>query len=132
MDTKYTISKRFHFSASHQLSHLLDPDHPCKRLHGHNYEVELILWSNYLNHDTGFVMDYNDMLSFEHYIKTKLVHRHLNEVLGGSRETTAEMIAQHLFGIARTFFYGYVEAVRVSETPKTWAEFRVIDDGPGK
>ncbi|HUM68046.1 MAG TPA: 6-carboxytetrahydropterin synthase, partial [Chloroflexota bacterium] len=38
----YTISKQFHFSASHQLNGL-PLEHQCARLHGHNYEVELIL-----------------------------------------------------------------------------------------
>ncbi len=32
----FTITKEFHFSASHQLSHLPE-DHQCARLHGHNY-----------------------------------------------------------------------------------------------
>src|SRR5262249_12296187 len=36
--TMYTITKRFAFSASHIIGGLL-PDHPCGRLHGHNYEV---------------------------------------------------------------------------------------------
>ena len=36
----YIISKEYHFSASHQL-HDLPEDHPCHRLHGHNYVVEV-------------------------------------------------------------------------------------------
>lgn len=34
----FRIRKEFHFSASHQLTHL-PPDHQCARLHGHNYIV---------------------------------------------------------------------------------------------
>ncbi|HBU96439.1 6-pyruvoyl trahydropterin synthase family protein, partial [Thalassospira lucentensis] len=38
----FTITKQFAFSASHQLAGL-DADHPCSRLHGHNYIVEVEL-----------------------------------------------------------------------------------------
>jgi 6-pyruvoyltetrahydropterin/6-carboxytetrahydropterin synthase len=37
----YTIAKRFAFSASHVIGGL-PTDHPCARLHGHNYEVEVL------------------------------------------------------------------------------------------
>ena len=37
-----TISKEFHFSASHQLFGLKE-GHPCGRLHGHNYIVKIFL-----------------------------------------------------------------------------------------
>ena len=42
----YTIAKRFAFSASHTIGGL-PPEHPCARLHGHNYEVEVILHEEY-------------------------------------------------------------------------------------
>ena len=38
----FRIRKEFHFSASHQLTHLPD-DHQCARLHGHNYIVVIEL-----------------------------------------------------------------------------------------
>ena len=38
----YTITKRFAFSASHIIGGLPN-GHPCARLHGHNYEVEVVL-----------------------------------------------------------------------------------------
>ncbi len=40
----YTIAKRFTFSASHVIGGLPE-EHPCARLHGHNYEVEVVLQS---------------------------------------------------------------------------------------
>lgn len=123
----FTIAKQFHFSASHQLTHLMEkqPDHPCARLHGHNYAVEVILASWGLD-DDGFVVDYGDLASFRDYIDSTLDHRHLNDVLGGSQQTTAENIALHLWSVARALGFPIV-AVRVSETPKTWAEYRTFD-----
>jgi 6-pyruvoyltetrahydropterin/6-carboxytetrahydropterin synthase len=113
---KYTISKQFAFSASHQLEHL-PSTHPCSRLHGHNYLVEIILQAGKLD-ERGFVLDYNDLSLFGELIATKLDHRHLNEVL--PFYTTAENIAQYLYSLAKKY-WPCVLAVKVSETPKTWA-----------
>ena len=54
----FTVSKRFAFSASHLLDGLAD-GHPCARLHGHNYEVEVVAASADLD-PRGFVVDYHD------------------------------------------------------------------------
>lgn len=116
----YRITKEFHFSASHQLVGLAE-DHPCARLHGHNYIVEVELQSNKLNAH-GFVRDYLELAMLKSYIDDELDHRHLNEVLSDDL-VTAERLAKHLFDwcISR---WDEVSAVRVSETPKTWAEYR--------
>lgn len=115
----YTIKKEFHFSASHQLDHLPD-EHPCARLHGHNYIVEIELQSAKLDED-GFVLDYGDLRPFKQLIDDRLDHRHLNDIL--NVPTTAENLAYWLYEQAICFNWP-VTAVRVSETPKTWAEYR--------
>jgi 6-pyruvoyltetrahydropterin/6-carboxytetrahydropterin synthase len=116
----YRISKRFSFSASHQLGHLPE-GHPCARLHGHNYEVEVEIQSPCLD-DRGFCqVDYGELRTFQNYLDSALDHRHLNDVL--DVRTTAENLAKHLYGKAREVS-PFVAAVRVSETPKTWAEYR--------
>lgn len=115
----YTIQKRFEFSASHQLKGLPD-NHQCARLHGHNYIVEVVLQADTLN-DVGFVVDYGDLKPFKEYIDGTLDHRHLNQVL--DFQTSAENIARHLFAWCKSRWPQTV-AVRVSETPKTWAEWR--------
>lgn len=116
----FTISKQFHFSASHQL-HGLSDDHPCSRLHGHNYIAEVVLQSKTLN-TVGFVRDYRELSDLKDYIDNELDHRHLNDVLG-ENNTTAEKMAQHLYNKAHEH-WPEVVAVRISETPKTWAEYR--------
>jgi 6-pyruvoyltetrahydropterin/6-carboxytetrahydropterin synthase len=115
----YTITKEFHFSASHQLLTLPD-GHPCKRLHGHNYVVELVLEAATLD-EHGFVVDYGDLKPFKEMIDRELDHRHLNDVL--PYPTSAENIARYLYDWARKC-WPQVAAVRVSETPKTWAIYR--------
>ncbi len=116
----YRICKEFHFSASHQLKQLPD-DHPCARFHGHNYVVSVELASESLN-SVGFVRDYRELGALKSLIDDTLDHRHLNEVLGDDG-VTAEQIARYFYDWCHARWPETV-AVRVSETPKTWAEYR--------
>jgi 6-pyruvoyltetrahydropterin/6-carboxytetrahydropterin synthase len=118
----YTICKEYHFSASHVLNSLAD-DHPCSRLHGHNYIVEIELQSQSLN-ATGFVRDYRELDDLKSYIDDKIDHRHLNDVLGDDA-TTAECIAKHFYDWCKEK-WPEISAVRVKETPKTSAEYRPL------
>ncbi len=115
----FTISKRFSFAASHVIDGLPE-GHPCSRLHGHNYSVEVILASETLD-ATGFVVDYNALAAFRDILDSELDHRHLNDVL--PCPTTAEHLAHFLFERAHAL-WPEVAAIRVSETPRTWAEYR--------
>ncbi len=116
----YRIAKEYHFSASHQL-HGLGEDHPCSRLHGHNYVVEVELQSCTLNAH-GFVRDYRDLDMLKHYIDEKFDHRHLNDILGDDG-VTAESMAYHFYTWSKSK-WPEVVAVRVKETAKTFAEYR--------
>jgi len=126
----YKISKRFEFAASHQLDGL-PPEHPCSRLHGHNYAVELELSSLGLD-KIGFVYDYRALDRFKRWLDDTFDHRHLNDVLGTN--PTAECLAIRLSREAGTILkmpftatlgaMPVLTAVRVSETQKTWAEVR--------
>ena len=116
----YTISKDFHFSASHQLLRMPE-GHPCARLHGHNYVVRLELASAELD-EYGFVVDYTALKPFKQYIDEYRDHLHLNEVLDSDGHT-AELLARHLYEWASQR-WSQVSAVAVSETPKTWARYQ--------
>lgn len=115
----YRITKRFAFSASHQLTHLPE-GHQCARLHGHNYEVELELASEDLNPDQ-FVIDYGELSGFKRIMDEELDHRHLNSFM---THPTAELLACWLYNRAAALYGSLVTACRVMETPKTCAEFR--------
>ncbi|MDH5723381.1 MAG: 6-carboxytetrahydropterin synthase QueD [Alphaproteobacteria bacterium] len=116
----YTIYKEFHFSASHQLLDLPE-DHPCARMHGHNYVVEVELQGETLN-EVGFIRDYRELDKFKHYVDDTLDHRHLNDILGDDG-VTAERIAKHFFDWCKAK-WPEVSAVRVRETPRSCAEYR--------
>jgi len=112
----YKISKQFSFSASHILEGL-PQEHPCSRLHGHNYVVIVHLKSGQLN-EVGFIKDYRDLDTVKQYIDEELDHRHLNDIFPFN--PTAENMAKFLYD---TFKKNIPElyAVEVSETPKTTA-----------
>jgi 6-pyruvoyltetrahydropterin/6-carboxytetrahydropterin synthase len=116
----YTIAKRFAFSAAHAIGGL-PAHHPCGRMHGHNYEVEVVLQSATLD-SIGFVRDYRELSIVKEFIDNNLDHRHLNEILGHD-QTTSEVIAKWIYDWCKAR-WPEVVAVRVSETPQTWAEYR--------
>ena len=116
----YRITKEYHFSASHQLFQLPE-NHPCHRLHGHNYVVRVELSSDELN-NVGFVRDYRELDDLKTYIDDTFDHRHLNDVLGDD-DVTAENLARHFYDWCKSR-WAEVCAVQVSETPKSWAEYR--------
>src|SRR5918998_2936129 len=89
----FTIAKRFSFSASHVLT-AVPEDHKCRRLHGHNYEVEVVCGTDELD-QRGMVVDYYDLDPVRRFIDATVDHRHLNDVLDG--EPTAERLAWWLY-----------------------------------
>lgn len=122
----YRISKQFKFSASHALFRLPD-GHKCRRLHGHNYVVEVVLQGEEL--DTyGFVRDYGELDRFAGWLNAVFDHRHLNDVLKTefvgsfqmSESPSAELLARYMYD-AWIESYPDLHAIGISETPNTWA-----------
>lgn len=118
----YEIKKAFSFSAAHQLSGL-PADHQCAREHGHNYIVEVVLRDNVLN-AVGFVQDYGNLAPIKKWLDDRFDHRRLNDEL--TFNPTSELFARFIFDkwIAT---YPMLYAVRVSETPTSWAEYRATE-----
>ncbi len=112
----YKISKQFSFSASHILNGLSD-NHPCSRLHGHNYLVTVHLKAEKLN-NAGFVTDYNELKIVKDFIDKTLDHRHLNDIFDFN--PSSENIARYLYELFKEKL-PQLYAVEVSETPKTSA-----------
>ncbi len=116
----YTIAKEYHFSASHILPGL-PASHPCSRMHGHNYVVEVELRAETLNKN-GFVRDYRELDDLKKYIDETVDHRHLNDIFGDDG-TAAEQLAKYFYDWCKAR-WPEVSAVRVSETPRSRAEYR--------
>jgi 6-pyruvoyltetrahydropterin/6-carboxytetrahydropterin synthase len=120
----YRVSKRFGFSASHVL-HGLGDDHPCSRLHGHNYEIEVIAESPELD-ERGFVVDFRELDEVKAWVDATLDHRHLNDVMEGqpSAEAVARLVLEWSAANLPPAVAGKVVAVRAWETPRAYAEYR--------
>jgi 6-pyruvoyltetrahydropterin/6-carboxytetrahydropterin synthase len=120
----YRVSKRFGFSASHVL-HGLGDDHPCSRVHGHNYEIEVVAEADDLD-ARGFVVDFRELDDVKRWIDDTLDHRHLNDVMEG--QPSAEAVARLVYEWSRANLPAAVAsriaAVRAWETPRAYAEYR--------
>ncbi len=115
---KTTISKTFDFAAAHFLPNVAD-GHKCRRMHGHNYRVEIVC-SGPIDL-RGMVVDYSEIADSWAGLHTLLDHGTLNELIG-LENPTAESLAYWIF--CRLGLLAHLESVRVSETPNTWAEVR--------
>lgn len=118
----YVIRKKFSFSAAHHLVGL-PVGHPCLSHHGHNYEIEVVLRSNFLN-DVSFLRDYLDLNEFKKWLDETCDHKDLNEVFP-DMQTSAENLARIFYNVCAQW-WPETYMLRVSETPKTWAEFYVV------
>lgn len=124
----YRITKMFELSSAHYLRNY---EGPCKRLHGHNYKVEVSLESKYLD-ERGMIMDFGTLkkLSNEAFFE-KYDHHNLNET--GDYNTvnpTAEAMAKTIYyrvraGLWKEKVADHIDVVkvRVWETSTAWAEY---------
>jgi 6-pyruvoyltetrahydropterin/6-carboxytetrahydropterin synthase len=122
----YRICKRFSFDAAHRLDGLPD-GHKCGRTHGHTYAVEVELSAHRLDQH-GFVVDFGDLSAVvKGLIDQRYDHQFLNDKIDAN--PTAENLAFELYNSITPMLRALlreivVEAVRVSETPSSWAEYR--------
>ncbi len=91
---KVRLTKEFRFDASHRLEQL-PPEHPCHRLHGHGYRVEIEVYGE-VDSKTGFLMDYGDLKRIVRPVIDQLDHQHLNDI-PGIGTSSAEHIAHWLW-----------------------------------
>jgi 6-pyruvoyltetrahydropterin/6-carboxytetrahydropterin synthase len=124
---RFTISKSFDFSASHELW-LLPEAHKCRRNHGHNYVVTLTLTADRLNKH-GFVTDFGDLAPFGDYLKSTFDHRRLNDQV--DFHPTSELLAEHLgrwfIDNNEAHLHGRLVSVQVSETASSYARWERDD-----
>jgi 6-pyruvoyltetrahydropterin/6-carboxytetrahydropterin synthase len=113
------VTQSFRFEAAHRLPFVKDT-HPCRRVHGHSYRVELQL-EGPVDPDTGFVVDFFDIEAAFGPLLKRLDHYYLNEV-EGLENPTAENIAVWIWDRV-TRALPQLTAVRVYETPECWAEY---------
>ncbi|MFO7535663.1 MAG: 6-carboxytetrahydropterin synthase QueD [Kiritimatiellia bacterium] len=115
----YELSVKATFSAAHRVRGHLGG---CANLHGHNWDVEVILRGAELE-ETGFLVDFKDVKAAVREIMEKLDHADLNalesfRVVNPTSENLAAFIFRETAGrlnCARYRVYG----VRVAESAGT-------------
>lgn len=114
------ISRRYHFESAHFLPNVHD-GHKCKRVHGHNYEIE-VTYEGPMQ-QTGFLIDFWDLDKIVKPIIERIDHRCLNDI-PGLENPTAENIGAWLLATFRESDDGII-AVRVYETKDCWADVKI-------
>jgi len=88
------IFNRFSLEAARRLPHL-QPEHPCSRVHGHSFQIEVHV-SGPLDAKLGWVVDFADIQRAWQPIHASLDHRYLNEI-AGLENPTSELLAQWIW-----------------------------------
>ncbi|MFW6456894.1 MAG: 6-carboxytetrahydropterin synthase QueD [Planctomycetota bacterium] len=89
----YELSMETHFSAAHRLR---EYDGECESLHGHNYNLEVVLEGDELN-QTGMLIDFKEAKSIVGTVVNHLDHKYINEIEPFDRiNPTTEHIARYI------------------------------------
>ncbi len=111
---KVEISVTRAFEAAHYLPALPD-GHKCKRTHGHNYTIELVILAD-INQETGMGPDYAYLdQALDEQVINVCDHRLLNDI-PGLENPTGEMIAIWALERLRQIVPGVLQ-INVWETP---------------
>ncbi len=86
---KMDLRRTFQFEAAHLLPHLPET-HKCRRLHGHSFQVEIVVTGD-VDPSFGWVMDYADVKAAFKPLWERLDHYYLNEVKGLENPTSENL-----------------------------------------
>lgn len=88
------LVKRYRFEAAHQLMNVGD-GHPCGRVHGHSYVVELCL-AGPVDPQSGWLVDFADVDAAWKGVHDLVDHQFLND-LPGIGNTTCENLCRWIW-----------------------------------
>lgn len=114
------IFRIFHLQCARRLP-ALSESHPCSRLHGHSFRVELGV-SGDLDPVHGWVVDFAEIEAAWQPIHRTLDHRYLNDI-PGLENPTSENLAIWLWGRLRPVLSG-LSWVKVMETHDSGCIYR--------
>jgi 6-pyruvoyltetrahydropterin/6-carboxytetrahydropterin synthase len=118
-----TVTRRYHFEAAHFLPKVHE-NHKCRRLHGHNYEIEVEIMHDDVTDERGFVIDFAELDEVINPIIARVDHRCLND-LAGLDNPTAELIGQwfldEIVEEGQLPMHTQIVSIKVFETKDCWA-----------
>lgn len=114
------IFRVFHVQCARRLAALPD-SHPCSRLHGHSFRVEVTV-SGEVDPVLGWVIDFADIEAAWRPIHTALDHRYLNDI-PGLANPTSENLAIWLWRQLKPALPGLAQ-IKVMETHDSGCVYR--------
>ena len=114
------LFSRFTLESARRLPRLA-PDHPCARLHGHSFQIELRV-AGPLDPDLGWIIDFADIQAAWRPVHAALDHRCLNDV-PGLENPTSEHLARWLWQRLKPVLPG-LSQVQVMETAQSGCIYR--------
>ena len=135
-----TIAKRFTFDAAHRVP-TMPEGHKCRRMHGHTYEVEIVLRGHVPA--SGILLDYGDIAEAWRPIGEALDHRTLNDIPGLEVPTTEVLVGWIIRRIrdeadwmgkdrdpqvaAVIAVWTLLHSIRIKESSTTWCEMSKVE-----
>tara|TARA_B100001094_G_C17968645_1_gene689156 strand:+ start:353 stop:742 length:390 start_codon:yes stop_codon:yes gene_type:complete len=121
----YTLTTFVEFSSAHILN---GHDGACKRMHGHNWKVEVEVLGNKLD-NIGMVIDFKEIRNMTNVVVDRLDHRFLND-LDAFKEInpTAENIAEYIHSELTKLINDdniIVKSIKLWETDKSAVTYMV-------
>ncbi|GMU46729.1 MAG: 6-carboxy-5,6,7,8-tetrahydropterin synthase [Porticoccaceae bacterium] len=114
------IHRSFTFEAAHLLPNV-PPDHKCRRLHGHSFQVTVRV-TGPVGEVSGWVMDFAELKAACSPIHEALDHRYLNDI-PGLENPTSENIARWIWARLNGDLAG-LTTVEVRETCSSGCIYR--------
>ncbi len=83
------LTRDFTFEAAHLLPRTPE-GHKCRRLHGHSFRCEVMVEGE-VDPETGWFLDYGDVLDSVEPVRARLDHHYLNEIPGLENPTSESL-----------------------------------------
>ena len=120
----YTLTTMVEFSSAHTL---VGHSGPCKKMHGHNWKVEVKITGEKLD-KIGMVVDFKEIRKATNLVVDELDHEFLNNLEPFSEDNpTAENIARYIFTKLSEEFSNKnvkVNSIKLWETDKSAVSYK--------
>ena len=120
----YTLTTMVEFSSAHSL---VGHSGPCKKMHGHNWKVEVEITGEKLD-KIGMVVDFKEIRKATNLVVNELDHEFLNNLEPFSEDNpTAEYIARYIFTKLSEEFSNKnvkVNSIKLWETDKSAVSYK--------
>ena len=120
----YTLTTMVEFSSAHTL---VGHSGPCKKMHGHNWKVEVEITGEKLD-KIGMVVDFKEIRKVTNLVVDELDHEFLNNLEPFSEDNpTAENIARYIFTKLSEEFSDKnvkVNSIKLWETDKSAVSYK--------